>query len=248
MVRDCAASLLAALKGVDAKLIVILDGCGEEYASLFPGAEIVRTDSIGNQATFAMQMDVLCAADSEFVYFSEDDYIYRADAFSAMLRFMSEGAGVHFVTPLDHPDRYNGSVCEPRTAEIRISGHCHWREVGTSCLTFMTRPETLRRCRRAFLTYVRGEQDSVAWLGVTKFGLFSFSVLVRSAWSLMCRLCGRKVWFGRFIPLMAWWRHNVRLLWSPRFRLWSPIPSLAQHLCSASLAPFAKFTPQRGET
>ena len=91
MVRDCSASLLAALKGVDVRLVVILDGCGDEYAALFSGAEIVRTDSIGNQATFAKQMEILCAADSEFVYFSEDDYLYRPEAFAAMLQFMSGG-------------------------------------------------------------------------------------------------------------------------------------------------------------
>ena len=39
------------------------------------------------------------------------------------------------------------------------------------------------------------------------------------------------------LPLMAWAKHNVRLFFTPRFSLWSPVPSLAVHCCSTSVPP-----------
>lgn len=237
MVRRCSASMMAALQGINARIIVILDGCGPEYETLFPGAEIVHTDSIGNQATFARQIDILSSVqDAPLVYFSEDDYLYRPDAFKAMMGLMSRD-GVDFISPIDHPDRYDDSVSEPGKTRISVSAHCHWRECGTSCLTFMTRPETVRRCRDVMMCYVRGEQDSVMWLGMTKWGMFSPVVIARSFCAFLRRMAGRKVWFGKFIPLMAWWRHNVRLIAPIRYHLWSPLPSLAFHLSTCTYPP-----------
>ena len=240
MVKSCAESLMTALPGIKVRLIVILDGCGKEYETLYPGAEIIRMDRVGNQATFAKQVELLSAVnDAPFVYFSEDDYLYKPESFKAMLEFAAR-SGVDFVTPIDHPDRYDGSVSEPLRAEIRVSDRCHWRECGTTCLTFMTRPETVRKCRRVLMAYANGEQDSVTWLGLTKWGLFSPQVILRSVVALMRRFGGRNVWFGQFIPLMAWWRHNFRLFITRRYRLWSPLPSLAFHLSSNTVPPVFK--------
>lgn len=237
MVNACAASMYEALKGIDYRLIVILDGCGSEYEVLFPNAEIMRTDSIGNQATFAKQLEILSAAESPFVYCSEDDYLYKPEAFRAMLDFLKNGGVGGFVTPIDHPDRYNGSVTEPRTSEIRASSFCHWRECGTTCLTFMSSVESFRKCRSVFESYVKGEQDSVTWLGITQYGLFSMSVMSRSILAFSKRCFGKDVWFGRFIPLMAWFRHNICLFFRRRHKLWSPLPSLAFHLSTNTVPP-----------
>lgn len=237
MVKACSDSLYAALAGVDYRLVVILDGCGQEYASLFPQAEIIHTDSIGNQATFAKQLDILAAADTPYVFCSEDDYLYKPSAITSMLQFLKEGGAGGFVTPIDHPDRYNATVTEPAASEIRISSTCHWRECGSTCLTFMSSADTFRKCVPIFRAYVKGEQDSVTWLGVTKFGLFSPAVLSKSLLCLVLRCAGRKIWFGRFLPLMAWYRHNFRVLMQKRYRLWSPIPSLAFHLSTNTIPP-----------
>ena len=237
MVKACSASLYAALADVDYRLIVILDGCGPEYEPLFPGAEIIHTNGIGNQATFAKQLEILAAADTPFVFCSEDDYLYKPGAVKAMLQFLKEGGAGGFVTPIDHPDRYNGSVSEPCVSEVRVSPVCHWRECGTTCLTFLTSSEAFKKCVPVFKTYVGGEQDSVTWLGITKYGLFSPVVLYRSLISFIGRCLGKDVWFGKFIPLMAWYRHKFRLLAGRRYRLWSPMPSLAFHLSSNTVPP-----------
>ena len=237
MVKDCSASLYAALEGIEYKLVVILDGCDERYGALFPNAELIHTDAIGNQATFAKQLEILTSAETPFVYCSEDDYLYKPHAIRSMLQFLKTCVSGGFVSPIDHPDRYNNSVSEPRTSEIRVSSSCHWRETGTACLTFMSSLEVFRRCVPTFKAYVGGEQDSVTWLGITHFGLFSPSVIFRSLFFVIKRCFCKKVWFGNFIPLMAWYRHNYRIIITRRYRLWSPIPSLAFHLSSNTIPP-----------
>lgn len=238
MVRECSASMLESLRGLDARIVVILDGCTDEYADCFPGCEILRTDKIGNQATFARQIDLLAGADSDFVYFSEDDYLYSPKAFREMLEF-AETTGADCVTPIDHPDRYNSTVLEPGRTRIRAGKLHHWREVGTTCLTFLTRPETVRRYRRELETYVHGEQDSVMWLGMTRFGLQSPYILLAAALALFRRLLGANVYFGRFLPILALARHNIWLVTKSRVQLWSPMPEVARHLSFESKSPVA---------
>ena len=246
MVKRNARSLREALRGIRTRLSVALDGCPDDYEAFFrdcfrddPGVELdlARMDSVGNRETFRWQLDTLGGCeDAPFVYFSEDDYLYRPDAFREMIAALEGGAD--FVTPLDHPDRYNGSTAEPRRTELRVFGKTHWRRVGTTCLTFMARREAFLSARGRLRAYAEGGEDSVVWLGITKEGLFSPSVLGRSAAAAFRKLVLRKpVWYGLVLPLMAWSEHNVRLLFSRRHSLWSPVPSLAVHCCSTSVPP-----------
>lgn len=111
MVKAAATSLAKALEGIDAKTTVILDGCPPEYERLFDslfagrrGYSRISTPAVGNAATFAKQIEILSrdAAEAEYLYFSEDDYIYRPDAFRAMMGFMeADGVdyGVFFTRP-----------------------------------------------------------------------------------------------------------------------------------------------------
>lgn len=246
-------SLAEALERFDGRirLIVILDGCPPEYEAVFrrffpdSGAvrmDFVRTPEIGNQATFAKQIEVLLAAeDADLVYFSEDDYLYAPDAFKAMAKFIRH-SGAAFVTPLDHPDRYNQRLEKPRPSAIRVSAHSHWRTVGTSCLTFMTSRDVLLRSHEALETYARGAMDGTMWLGITKEDVFNPAILFRAAIFFLFRV---KAGFGAFMPLCAWKSHGACLLTRPRFDLWAPMPTLAVHLSSTSLPLFAeKFMPR----
>ena len=234
MVKSCAESLYVALEGVQARLVVILDGCDERYEKLFPGAEIVKTESIGNLPTYARQIEILSNADTEFVYFSEDDYLYEPDAFKLMLEAIRLPE-VDFVTPIDHPDRYDRTMEQNRLSEIIATADRHWRTVGTTCLTFMTRRETLLKTKRVLSKYAAGTADSVMWLGLTKDSTLNPVSLVRSTWWMICRLFGRSVKFWRFLPLFAWRAHGLRLLLGRRYKLWSPLPQIAEHLSSDTI-------------
>lgn len=238
MVKSCAESLYVALEGVRAKLIVILDGCDDRYEKLFPGAEIVKTESVGNLPTYAKQIEILSNADTEFVYFSEDDYLYKPNAFKMMLEVMSRSE-VDFVTPIDHPDRYDRTMEQSRFSQIIATVDRHWRTVGTTCLTFMTRRETLAKTKRVLSKYATGAADSVMWLGLTKDSTLNPVSLVRSMWWMLFRLFGGRVKFWRFLPIFAWRAHGFRLLFGRRYKLWSPLPQIAEHLSSDTISPTA---------
>lgn len=243
MVKATAESLAASLHefGKTTRLIAILDGCGESYESLFQQTfssvknvhlEIIKTASIGNQATYAKQNEVLLEAqNTRLVYFSEDDYVYATNAFSAMADMLSR-PDVDFVTPLDHPDRYNHVLSAPKSAEVKVSPYCHWRTVGTSCLTFMTTSKILHECSSFLKTFGTGAMDGTMWLGLTKEDVRDFSKVIPPAFAY---ICGRDKPFGYYMPLCAWKHHGMKILTTRKYKLWQPIPSLAVHLSGTSL-------------
>ena len=242
MVKAAATSLAKALEGIDAKTTVILDGCPPEYERLFDslfagrrGYSRISTPAVGNAATFAKQIEILSrdAAEAEYLYFSEDDYIYRPDAFRAMMGFM-EADGVDFVTPLDHPDAYQPDRERENSGAIRVTPHCHWRETSSTCCTFMLKSSTLPSARKSLEYYTRGCADYLMWPLITKKGIYSPRAVIGGA--LKYLFCKPRNWICA-IPLFAWLKLGPRLLFAPRFRLWSPMPTLAVHLCKPSLPP-----------
>lgn len=248
MVEASAKSIAAALEGVNAKITVILDGCDDRYAAVFDSLfahfgekyRLLRTPAIGNRPTYAKLMEVL-AADSheaDFVYFSEDDYIYRPDAFRAMMDFLG-GADVDFVSPLDHPDRYNPRLPERRRNEIRVSRFCHWREAASTCCTFMTKSETFAETAKKLGAYSAGSGDGPMWLNLTKNSIFSPYATFYQA---LRYLLGRRATPEglEFMVLAAWRFFRWRLPFGRRYKLWSPMPTLAVHLCKPSLPPLSE--------
>ncbi|MDO4801656.1 MAG: hypothetical protein Q4A15_05785 [Prevotellaceae bacterium] len=240
MVNATTESLKKALLGVKTRLVVILDGCDKQYNNLFiecfkdePNIllEIVETPAIGNSATYGKQLEILYAAQTDYVYFSEDDYVYMDSAFRRMIDFMSQ-SGVDFVTPLDHPDRYIPSLMRPVPASVRITQDTHWRSTGTTCLTFMTKSSILRNTAPILSSYVKKREEGSMWLGLTKENVFNFKLLIKAG---LYHLFGIKQSFLDILPLCAWKRHHLRIILTRKHTLWSPIPTLAVHLCTASL-------------
>lgn len=241
MVRETTRSLLAALVGIKAKIILILDGCPPDYDSIIPTAEespdieIIRTNAIGNQATFALQIDRLCSVTcAKFVYFSEDDYLYRSNAFKTMMDTMS-CANIDFITPLDHPDYYRSdAVAIPSRLQF-FEGH-HWRSSTSTCLTFMTKPDTLRRTRGFFLQFSNGCLDNVLWMGLTGYLTYNPLLLI---WTLIRYALHMPTNRHALYSLAGLKYLNLRLIPRKQFSLYSPIPTLATHLSGASLPPGA---------
>lgn len=234
-------SLRRALEGVRWKIAIILDGCPSDYRLLmedvFRGSEMLlcETPSIGNQRTYDKQVDLLLAEkEAKYVYFAEDDYIYAPEAIKAMLDWMSHD-DVDFVTPLDHPGSYIPDNTASQT-RIRVSSFRHWREVGTTCLTFMTTREMLRMREKTFRHFSRHGEEGTQWIAFTHEGTHNPLVLFHAFFKLMMR---SKCHFGHFMPLCAWRHHWVDLLFRRKCRLWSPIPSLAIHCSNVSLPPFS---------
>lgn len=131
MLKANAVSIYNSIKNINAKIYLIFDECSNEQIEAVKNifvpsknlnVEYVFTNNIGNGETFALQVKLLEKESQtfEYLYFSEDDYLYKEFAFEAMIDFLKND-NVDFVSPLDHPDRYSHIVPEKIKTELRVS-------------------------------------------------------------------------------------------------------------------------------
>lgn len=232
----CLRSFRASLGDLRVKLFVLLDQCPAQYESLFlkcfnPGdLELFRLNGVGNQKTFQRQLDLLLNQnDADIVYFAEDDYFYRKNEFGFMLDFLGQNPDADFISPYDHPDYYSLPL-HPRTQEIRVDSHRHWRTTSSTCLTFLTTKKTLAKTRNIFSTYASGNADVSLWLSLTK-------QCVKNP-AMMSRLFrSRRLDRYWHLARLSWDRSWQQIIFGPRYHLWVPIPSIATHIEKAFLAP-----------
>lgn len=239
------------------RVIALLDGCPPEYEKIFrdvfknDALEIRHLPQVGNQSTFAIQVNELSEIrSSEFVFFAEDDYFYRegaptgpapqVPAMERLVRWAQSQKDVEYVTPYDHPDLYSLSLHRNRglwRREGKLAGPAvgfEWQTVATTCLTFVARTSALKRDRESFLTYCRGNPDAGMWLVVTKVGVFNFLRILKFLLT---------EWDFFTFYVRAWQMGWKRFLFGPRARLWSPVPTVATHLESTGLAPRSSDHP-----
>ena len=229
----CFRSFMESLGDLRAKVWVLLDSCPLEYEGLFrryldpEDLVMVRLEGAGNGATFARQIDILLEqSDSDVVYFAEDDYLYLFRQFQEMMDFLSTQDDVDFVSPYDHPDCYKLDLHRgPKW--LRTSGSHHWRTAASTCLTFLTRKETLTEHASAFRSYARGNYDCALWLSLTKRRVFNPVAFARyllqgSYWKILA-----KAW-------LYGWR---QILFGRKVKLWVSVPGIATHLDANALSP-----------
>jgi hypothetical protein len=227
----CLRSFKRALGGLRARIWVLMDGCPKEYESLFKEVlqgqvmEILKLNKTGNEATFGLQIDLLKnQTDAEYVYFAEDDYFYLPGALETMVAFMRENPDADFVTPYDHPESYETSSRQERHL-VRPFAKRYWRTASSTCLTFLTSKRNLARTESLFRTYCRGNMDCPIWLSLTQKHELANLHVHGSDWFRI------KTW------LKTWfWGYRAVLL-GKRYRLWTPLPSLATHMESSGLSP-----------
>jgi hypothetical protein len=230
----CLRSFKESLKGLRVKVWVLLDECPESYVELFgkyfddDDLVMLRLPGIGNLATFAKQIDVLLAqTDSDLVYFAEDDYFYLPATFSRMVDFLRAQPDVDFVSPYDHLDCYTLEI-HRRPKWIRVHAGGHWRTAASTCLTFLTRKETLARTEGNFRSYCRRNYDCSLWLSMTKISIFNPFRAFRFAF--------RQPWLAKII-VKAWLYGWAQILFGRRLKLWVPVPGFATHLDTRALSP-----------
>ena len=239
----CLRSFIESLGSLRVKMWALLDGCPPEYESLVRkyvdsgDLVVLRLDKIGNQATFARQIEILLKqTDAEFVYFAEDDYFYLPGQFHEMVDFLASHEDVDFVSPYDHPDCYNLDLHRSRKW-IRAYGAHHWRTAASTCLTFLARKEALMKCESVFRSYVRGNFDCALWLSLTKQRVFNPLYGIRSllAGSFSWRILAKAWAYG--------WR---QILFGEKRQLWAPVPGIATHLDARALSPTIDWTVLMG--
>jgi hypothetical protein len=227
----CLSSFKRSLGSLRTKLWVLLDGCPEEYQALFE-AHFDRRDlefhhlrSVGNKATFALQLDILCnQAVSELVYFAEDDYFYFPGLVENMCNFQRGNALADFVTPYDHPNAYAPHT-ELDSEYVTAFAGRHWRTIVSTCLTFLTTRTTLRRTRGVFESFSAGSSDYALWMSLTKYRRHILD------WRRYRRSMERA-------DVLRVWKYSWRqVLFGRRYHLWSPIPTIATHMERSHLSP-----------
>lgn len=234
MSEVCLRSFKGSLGSLRVKIWALLDGCPAEYQDLFrkyfPPEDLVLVpeDSAGNRATFGRQIDILLGQqESDLVYFAEDDYFYLPGQFPRMVKFLRSHQDVDFASAYDHLDCYTLDLHRfPKF--LRISGNHHWRTAASTCLTFLTRQETLRKCEPVFRSYCRRNDDCSLWLSLTKHSLLSPARLARYAFS--------QPLFARIIA-KSWLYCWKQILFGKRRLLWVPVPGIATHLDAHALSP-----------
>jgi hypothetical protein len=230
----CLRSFKESLGDLRAKIWVLLDGCPPEYEALFrkyfaqEDLNLVLLDGVGNRATFSKQIEILLEQrEADFVYFAEDDYFYLPNQFHLMLDFLSANADVHFVSPYDHLDCYTLELHRgPKW--LRAHGSRHWRTAASTCLTFLTRRETLAKYETVFRSYVRGNNDCALWLTLTKHRIFSPLAFARYFF--------RGLFYWKIL-VKAWLYGWRQILFGRKLKLWVPIPGIATHLDTKALSP-----------
>jgi hypothetical protein len=230
----CLGSFRNSLGSLRVKLWAILDGCPEEYRTLFEryfaakDVVFINLNSVGNRATYAKQLEILLSQrDAEYVYFAEDDYLYLPHQFPRMLSFLRDGQGVDFVTPYDHPDCYELDLHrEPKWVTV-FEGH-HWRTASSTCLTFLTRKSTLAKYERAFQGYSGRNDDCPLWLSLTKRRVFNPFAAIR--------YLVRREFYRKILP-KAWVEGWPQILFGKKAKLWVPLPGVATHLHAGLLSP-----------
>jgi hypothetical protein len=230
----CLRSFKASLGNLRVKLWVLLDACPEEYAALFRkyfDAEdlvLLPLPGVGNQASFTKQIEILLGQkDSEFIYFAEDDYYYLPGQFHSMLDFLKEHGDAHFATSYDHLGCYTMDL-HRQPKWLKVHGGRHWRTAASTCLTFLTRRETLRKTQAIFRGYKRRSFDCSMWLSLTKRRLFNPFFFTRQMF--------RELFFCRII-LRSWLYFWRQILFGRVWTLWVPIPAIATHLDEYALSP-----------
>ncbi len=237
----CLRSFKASLGNLRVKIWAILDNCPPEYEHLFselwPGEELVllRFGGIGNQKTFAKQLEILTTQDdAEYVYLAEDDYFYLAGKFHLALDLLKRNPEVDFCSPADHPDLHRHKF-HRHQMQLKVGQGQVWRTAnGTTC-TFLTRKTTLLETCSTFRSYTkikRWNVDACMWLSLTKHHVFNLYDLLTQPFIFPYR--GASLAF-------AWYFNWRQILFRRRYTLFMPVPSIATHMDARLLAPYVDW-------
>ena len=231
----CLKSFKNSLGSLKVKMFVLLDNCSPAYRTLFEKyfkkehLDFINLGGVGNYATFGLQIKILLEQNySEVIYFAEDDYFYMPDQFEEMINFFKENDDVDFVSPYDHLDYYTLKL-HNHPSYIKATDKRHWRTASSTCLTFLTDKSTLKDTKSVFETYTRGNLDSRLWLCITKYNPLKRLNFIR---------CLRNLQFP--VIMMGSWRYSTRqILFGRKWKLWTPMPTIAIHM-ESNFLPLTK--------
>lgn len=117
------------------------------------------------------------ATEKTVVFFVEDDYLFRPDAFEKICRFLQDHSE-DFVAPLDHPDRYEDTRrlkemtnhYDPYRLELVWEQSHHWRTCVSTCHTFAGTLKGLVLNDHILLSADQQRGDHTMWCDLWRHG------------------------------------------------------------------------------
>lgn len=227
-------SFIESAKFLKIKYFIIVDGCPNEYNDAinhllkYEDYEIINTNSIGNHKTFQLQIEILLKQNySEFVYFAEDDYLYRPNSFQSLINFVKSKKDVDFLTGYHHKE-LTYHVIHKINRDFHYLDNICWQTDASTCLTFMTKKNVLKSSKEIFLTYIKGNNDCSIWLTLTKKHIYN---------PLKYYLLWRNKNVGFDILKMAIKYGFKYFLFSRKYKLWTAVPAVCTHLEKEHVSP-----------
>lgn len=149
----------ASLVFSDCDWLVIADNTSDSTTSkiLKYQKNILRV-SVGHGAgTFNIALsEALKLADSEIVYFLENDYLHKPGS----KKILEEGfqIGSDYVSLYDHPDKYIDGAnpfveSGGEVTRVMVSDSCHWKLTNSTTMTFAAKVKTLKEDEEILRSY-----------------------------------------------------------------------------------------------
>ena len=227
-------SFIESAKNLKVKYYFILDGCPKEYNETINNLlkdeayDIINTNSIGNQNTFQLQIEILLKQnESELVYFAEDDYLYKPHSFQHLINFIKSNENVDFLTGYHHKELTYHLIHKIKR-NFHFRDNICWQTDASTCLTFMTKKSILRKSKNIFLTYTKGNNDCSIWLTLTKKHIYN-PIKYFIFWK------NKNVGFD--ILKMALKYGFKYFLLSKKYKLWTAVPAVCTHLEKEHISP-----------
>lgn len=154
--KHCLISFIHAVKSLPeenrGELIFLNDGDIDASIKEIMGSvnsTIETLGGIGNSRSlrFAHEKAVIQSwLEEDLVYFAEDDYLYRVEAFLALIHAAEDISEAHYFTLYDHPDRYErNDDINGGKSKIYISRDLHWRTVESTCQSYGARLKSFKK-------------------------------------------------------------------------------------------------------
>ncbi|WP_428235437.1 hypothetical protein [Gracilimonas sp.] len=125
---------------IDSSIIEIMETVNSSIETL---------EGVGNSPSLRFAHHLVLKSnwpEEDLVYFAEDDYLYRNEAFQYMLHAAEDISEAHYFTLYDHPDRYtrNDDVNDG-LSKILKSRDLHWRTVESTCQSYGVRLQSFKK-------------------------------------------------------------------------------------------------------
>ena len=209
------------------KIFFILDNCPKKFEDLinkifcdYDCELIVYNSPQGGVKTFFKQIEILSEQnESNIIYFSEDDYLYKKNSLEQAIEiFLKKKDVIDFMTRYEAPDYNIRQFHNYKKEKIFVND---FKLINVSCttFTFLTTKDVLIETKHIFKSYKFGNYDSSIFISLTKLRILPLQNL-------------KSLFFERDIVryIKAYLFGGLQIIFGKKFNLYSFSPSLATHM------------------